>query len=304
MECPSFRGRSVGMAGAHSQVLGDRVIDAIAVGVGFASGGHAALIVTESRDRLSRSGSPSRARKQLPLCGLAPRQFRTRKRAPGLIGMSGVLVNGLRRRYLRLTGLMNIQARRVGRSEKLLRAFDFRGSTSRHDEEAVGLQVGFVLEHAVLRYAQTVERGPQGAQTAYNDGVFEAGDDDGGKISEHDDVPHQRYRHEQPAEEKPPESAPKSAAGAPELDAVAHIVEADDLLVGVIALADYAEILHLEPRRAQGFHRSFRGIVGREHGNCRFKFFHEESPLERGDDEQTGRLPDRRLMTIAELANR
>ena len=52
------------------------------------------------------------------------------------------------------------------------------------------------MEHAVLRYAHAVERGPQGAQAAHDDGVFEAGGDDRGEISEHDDVPHDRYGQE------------------------------------------------------------------------------------------------------------
>jgi hypothetical protein len=90
-------------------------------------------------------------------------------------------------------------------------------------------QVRLVLEHAVLWYAGTVERGSESAQAADEDSVFEAGGEAGSEITEHDDVPHDRNGQEKPAKEKPPESAPKGATGAPEFDAIARIVEADDL---------------------------------------------------------------------------
>ena len=104
-----------------------------------------------------------------------------------------------------------------------------------HDDEAVGLQVQLVLQHAVLRSACPGCRGRLQERSG-EDRVFEDGGDDGGKIPQHHDVPHDRNGQESsPPKKSPPESAPKSAAGAPEFDAVAGVVEADDLLLGVIA---------------------------------------------------------------------
>ena len=57
---------------------------------------------------------------------------------------SGVLVDQRWRGDLRVAGGMDIQLRRVRCGEEFLRAFDFGGRAARHDEEAVGLQVGLV----------------------------------------------------------------------------------------------------------------------------------------------------------------
>ena len=105
-----------------------------------------------------------------------------------------------------------------------------------HDDEAVGLQVRLVSQHAVLRSARPGCRGRLQERSG-EDRVFEDGGDDGGKIPQHHDVPHDRNGQEfSPPKKSPPESAPKSAAGAPEFDAVAGVVEADDLLLGVNSL--------------------------------------------------------------------
>jgi len=45
------------------------------------------------------------------------------------------------------------------------------------------------------------------------------------------------------------------------LDPITGIVEADDLFVGLIALADHAETFHLKAGQSQFLHRRFRGIM-------------------------------------------
>src|SRR6185312_9357370 len=107
---------------------------------------------------------------------------------------------------------MNLGAGRVQCGENLLRAFDLSAWSARHDEEAIRLQIGLVLKHAVLGYARTVERRAQSAQPADDDCVLDPRGDNGCEVAERDDVSHDRDGHEEPSKEKPPESPPERAA--------------------------------------------------------------------------------------------
>ena len=72
-----------------------------------------------------------------------------------------------------------------------------------------------------------------------------------------------------PPKNNPQEAAPERAARTPELDAVPHAIEADDLLLGMIAFAHEAEVLHFEPgvdKTLDGFLRRF--VVGEDGYGC------------------------------------
>ena len=62
------------------------------------------------------------------------------------------------------------------------------------------------------------------------------------------------------AEEQAPEAAPEGAVLAPELDPVAHVVEADHLFFGVEALPDDAVVRHVEATAGE-FADGFFGIL-------------------------------------------
>src|SRR5664280_3417172 len=144
---------------------------------------------------------------------------------------------------------MYIKARGVDRTKDRLGSSNFLCRAVRHHQKAIGFQGGLVLDHAVLRDADAIERRAKRAHPTNDHSVFDAGDRDGGQISKYDDMPHDGYRQEQPAKEQAPETAPKRAAFAPKLDAVACVIKANDPFVSVIALSDDAKIFHLEAGR-------------------------------------------------------
>ena len=87
-------------------------------------------------------------------------------------------------------------------------------------------------------------------------------------------MPDDRNCHEQAAEEQAPEATPERAACAPELDAIACSVEADDFLLAVVALAYNAQVLHLKAGRGQLFDGGFGGkMVCKNRDHC-VSFFH------------------------------
>src|SRR5579859_6123787 len=128
-----------------------------------------------------------------------------------------------------------------------------------HHEEPIHLHGGLVVDHAVLRYADAIERCAERAQPADQNGVLE-GDDGNGQ--------------EQASEEQAPEATPERTAAAPELDAVAGTVEADDFLFRVVALADNAQKLHREAGRGQLHHGRLGGRVVRKDADDGFGLFH------------------------------
>ena len=152
------------------------------------------------------------------------------------------------RRRCRFHAGMHIEARGVGGTEDRPGASHFLCRAVRHHQKAVGFQSGLVLDHAVPRNADAGERRAERAQPADHDSGFDARDRDGGQIAQHDDMPDDRNGHEQPAKEQAPQTAPERAPRPPELDPVADIVEADDLFIGMVSLADNAEAFICLPR--------------------------------------------------------
>src|SRR5664279_553170 len=162
---------------------------------------------------------------------------------------------------------MHIKACGVGGPEDRLGASHFRCRAVRHHQKAIGFQGGLVLDDAVLRDADAIERRAKRAHPTNDDSVFNAGDRDGGEISKYDDMPHDGYRQEQSAKEQAPETAPECTALAPKLDPVTRVIKADDLFVSVIALSDDAKIFHLEAGCSQLLHGCFRCFVVCEYGD-------------------------------------
>ena len=175
----------------------------------------------------------------------------------------------LRNKRFRCLGACNhVKARRAGFTEDRLCACHFFRRTVRHHQKPVSFYGGLVLDYAVLRHADAIEGRAKCAQPADNDRVLDAGDRNGGEISKHDDMPDEGNGHEQAAKEQSPKTAPERTARAPKLDPVASIVKADDLFVGMVTLADNAEVLHLEAGRGQFFDGCFRcGMVGKDGNN-------------------------------------
>jgi hypothetical protein len=93
---------------------------------------------------------------------------------------------------------MNIQSRRIGRAEDRLGASDFFRPAARHDEKAISLDVGLVLDHAVFRDADAIERGGKRGHAADKSGVLDAGNDYRGRKSAPKNRP-----------QKPPQKAPR-----------------------------------------------------------------------------------------------
>ena len=76
------------------------------------------------------------------------------------------------------------------------------------------------------------------------------------------------------AKDKAPTAAQNAPRAPQTLMRSADSVESDDLLLGVVALADDAEVFHVEAGRAQLFHRRFRRIMVREDGDHCVCHFH------------------------------
>ena len=73
------------------------------------------------------------------------------------------------RRLFRFHVCMHIKARGAGGAEDRLGASHFRWSAVRHHQKAIRFHGGLVLDHAVLRNADTIERCTKRAQPANPD---------------------------------------------------------------------------------------------------------------------------------------
>src|SRR5271166_5312840 len=173
---------------------------------------------------------------------------------------------------------MQINARRAEGRQDRLSARHLFGRAVRHDQKPVSLHGTLVREHAVLRNAAAIERCAQGAQAADDDSAFDGGDHHGGKVSKHDDMSDNGNHHENPAKKPAPEAAPEGAALAPKLDPIAYVVESYDLLVGMVSLADDAEMLHVNSGVGQLLNRGFRPLMIGEDGDHGVGFSHLVSP--------------------------
>jgi hypothetical protein len=89
------------------------------------------------------------------------------------------------------------------------------------------------------------------------------------------------------------------ATGAPEFDAIARILEADDLLLQVIAFADDAEVFHIESSHGQALHRLIRLVVGGINGYRRLMFA-RAPPLSTTISTSPLRFRNRRMHSRAE----
>jgi hypothetical protein len=70
------------------------------------------------------------------------------------------------------------------------------------------------------------------------------------------------------SEQKPPKASPERTNFAPIFHAVAGIVVADYLLIGVVALADDRQLFHVDAAALKFFYRSIRirmSLINRDH---------------------------------------
>lgn len=93
---------------------------------------------------------------------------------------------------------MNIQSRRIRGGKDRLGASGFFLWAPHHDEKAVRLDVGLILDHAVFRRPDTVERGAERGQAGDKYGVLDAGNDDRGEKAQHHYRPGRRRGKEEP----------------------------------------------------------------------------------------------------------
>ena len=127
----------------------------------------------------------------------------------------------------------------------------------RDDDEVIGLQLRLVPEDAVLGDADAVEARAERRQAPDHRGLAERADDPAHQRPEHHHVPEAGDEEERGAEQHGPEAAPEGAPLAPELHAVAGVVEADHVLLGVVVLPHDRELLHVEARALEGAQRLF-----------------------------------------------
>src|SRR5208282_3936189 len=162
---------------------------------------------------------------------------------------------------------MQINARRAEGPQDRFSARHFFGRAVRHDEKPVSLHGALVRDHAVLRNAAAIERCARGAQTADEDSTFDGGNYHGGKVSKHDDMSENGNHHENPAKEP----APEGAVLAPKLDPV---IESYDLFVGMVSLADDAEVLLINSGVGQLLNCGLRPSMIGEDGDHGVGFSH------------------------------
>jgi hypothetical protein len=160
--------------------------------------------------------------------------------------------------------LMNVQLLGIERLEDRLSKEHFLRGTMRHEEETVGFQGLLIFEHAVLGDSKAEYRRPKYAEPSDYDGPFNCSEYHCSELAEHDDRPDQRNGHEDASEKQAPQATPHCAVSTPEPDAIIRVVEADDIFLRVIALADNAEMLDVEPSVSERTNSGFGSVVARE----------------------------------------
>ena len=131
-----------------------------------------------------------------------------------------------------------------------------------------------ILDHAVLRDTDAVDRGPEGAQSADDNRTLDGRKHHGCQMAEHHDRADKRNRDHETAKEQAPESAPDCAILAPEHDAVTGIVKTHNFLVRVVAFADNAEVAHVDPAGGKLADGGLGVAVAREYGDDCFILVH------------------------------
>jgi hypothetical protein len=146
----------------------------------------------------------------------------------------------------------------------------------RDEQEAIGLQGLLIAKHAVLWNAEAVDCRAKRAQTANHDSPLNHGKDPCRELAEHHDWTYQWDGHENATEEQAPQPAPDHTIRAPEPHPISGVVKADHVFLGVIALADNAEMLDVEPGISETADSSFGGVVAGKHRDDRIVPVHEE----------------------------
>ena len=108
--------------------------------------------------------------------------------------------------------MMDIDPRRRGRLPESLRALDFALRAAGHHQKSVSLDVGLVLQHAVLGDPDAVERRTERAPGRRLRLHFHRGNGDRGKNPTTNTDPATGGASKQAAEEQPPEATPERLA--------------------------------------------------------------------------------------------
>src|ERR1035441_7678228 len=142
-------------------------------------------------------------------------------------------------------------------------------------EKLVGLERRLILHDAVLGNAYAIQPRAERAQSAHHNGAFQRADDPGDQRTGYQYRPEARNNEESGSEQHPPETTPEGALFAPVLHAVTGVIVSDDVLVGMIILADDGHFLHVKPRPLQFLHGFVCLGVGFINGYYRVRFNHD-----------------------------
>src|SRR4030095_10907761 len=127
---------------------------------------------------------------------------------------------------------------------------------------------GLVLHDAVPGDPEAGERRPQGGQAADDHGPLQRADPRRGEGPRQDDGTDARDDEESGSEEHTPQPTPEGPDPAPGLHAIAGVVVADHVLLGVVVLAHDGELLHVEAPALKRLYRLLRFVVGVVDGDC------------------------------------
>ena len=105
---------------------------------------------------------------------------------------------------------------------------------------------GLVLDDAVLGNAHAVKSGTQRAQTAHHQRAFQCADDITDNGSREEQRADTGNKKKGGAEQQAPETAPKRTRFSPVFYAVASVVIADHMFIGVVVAANDGEFFHVK----------------------------------------------------------
>src|SRR5579864_5045878 len=141
-------------------------------------------------------------------------------------------------------------------------------------EELVRLERRLVFHDAVFRDANTVQPRAERAQSAHHHRAFKCGDDPCDQWTGYQYRPDTWNGKKSGSEQPPPDSTPEGPHLAPVLHAVAGVIVSDDVLVGMIILADNGHFLHIKPGPLQFLDRFLCCGVGLINSYHRVHFRH------------------------------
>ena len=102
-----------------------------------------------------------------------------------------------------------------------------------NEQELIGFEGHLVLEHTVLRDANTHQACSHRADTSNHGGSFKTRDDPGHQGTSHKNRPQARYSKRRGTKQESPESASESSHFAPVHHAVASVVVPDYMFIRV-----------------------------------------------------------------------